>query len=75
MEYRYKTVIELRDAIQRGDVDLPKVSTLNNKNELYVHGPAENDEPYTRLFTEYYGTVNACEDVCLLLGLPLPESV
>jgi hypothetical protein len=75
-KYRYETVLELREAILRGDVDPAKCWTFNNKNELYVHGPADEQSPdYARLFTEYYGTNNACSDICALLGLPDPEDV
>lgn len=75
MEYRYKTVLELQAAIRRKEVDRKKVNTYNNKGELYVHGPADEQSPdYARLFTAYYGN-NGCEDICALLGLPEPERV
>lgn len=67
---KYKTVLEVAEAIYKGDVNTGVVGTFDNKGELFI-----NDHDGKTLFSSYYGTHNACVDVCLLLGLPEPDQV
>lgn len=70
MKPKYQDVTELANAINNLEVDPDKIHTFNCKKELFIKG--ENGE---ELFTAYYGTNNACDDICALLGLPEPEHV
>lgn len=66
----YKTVLEIKEALQSGELNPDELGTFNCKQELFI-----NDKKGKRLFSAYYGTNNGCNDVCTLLGLPEPELV
>jgi len=66
----YKDVLSVKEAIETGELNTDTVGVFVCKGELFI-----NDERGKSLFSAYYGTINACEDVCALLGLDEPEQV
>lgn len=66
----YISVMEVKQAIDSGLLDLSTVGTFNCKGELFI-----NDQAGKTLFSAYYNSSNACSDVCALLGLEEPEHV
>lgn len=70
MKMKYQDVTELARAIENLEEDPDTITTYNCKKELFIKDGNGKD-----LFVAYYGTDNACDDVCALLGLPEPEHV
>lgn len=65
----FKTIKDLQKYLRK--VDKEKVTGFNCKYELFIH--EETDEGYRVLWNAYYGTNNACEDICSLLGIKMEE--
>jgi hypothetical protein len=66
----YKTILEFQAALQSGEIDKAEITAYECKRELFIRGKNGED-----LFSAYYGTHNACYDICMLLDLGEPEEV
>lgn len=60
----YQSVSELKEAIQQGTIKATDITGFDCKHELFV-----NNQTGDTVFSAYYGTYNACDDVCTLLGI------
>ena len=66
----YETVAELKTAIEQGIVDVRMLTGFVCKGELFIRAGKPVD-----LFVNYYGSSQACRDVCTLLGITDIEDV
>lgn len=69
-ENTYKDIVDLADAIDSGELDIDSITAFNCKYELLI-----NTRDGKTVFSAYYGTNNACNDISALLGLDEPEHV
>lgn len=61
---QYDDVMDLARAITSGEVDPTTLTGFICKRELFIRAGTPED-----VFSQYYGSRNACEDVCRLLGI------
>jgi hypothetical protein len=66
----YETLKELLDAISNGVIDPATLTGFICKGELFVRAGTPKD-----VFSAYYGSAGACEDVCAALGIKDIEHV
>jgi hypothetical protein len=66
----YQDIGEFAEALDNGYIDEDALNTYCCKGSLYV-----KDASGDTLFERDYGSQEACDDVCQLLGLFPPESV
>jgi len=69
----YKNIAELKAALDNQVYDLYKVAGFSNTGELFIMLINPDTDRDLQLFNAYYGSHNACADICKLLGISVSE--
>lgn len=71
MEPRFKKLVQLRDAFDRYVIRPEQVTAHNCKNELFIYSTPypDSDEDPELLYSQYFGSREALEQVCGALGI------
>ncbi len=64
----FKSVLDIQIALQKNELHRSEFVAFCNDGNLFFH-----DEDGTEFFSAYYGSVQACQDVCALLGVKVEE--
>lgn len=65
----YKTISELKDALEGCDITSEEIFTISKNGNLFLYALKDN-EP---IFIGEYENDKACEDICAALGIDSPS--